>query len=447
MSLAADRPPGSTRTAGIVGGGWAGLAAAVELCAAGWHVSVLEMAPQLGGRARTLERRGWTVDNGQHIMIGAYRQTLDLMRRVGLDPQALLERRPLALPDAQGRGLCLKPGPTLARTAQAVLLQRHWPMTDRLRFLRRAAGWLRPGARCDPLLTVARWTADLPAQVRREVIEPLCVSALNTVPEQASAHMFMRVLRDALLGGPGSADLLLPVRPLGELLPDAAQAWLQARGADVRLRSRAGFLAPAPDGGWQVDDRRFDAVVLACSPGEAARLVAPLAPGWADTANRLPHAAILTVYVQWDGAALTHHPMARLDDGPAQFVFDHGRLSGRPGLLACVVSAAPTARAHDGDSPLEHEVLAQLQCQLPPSSLGTGPRIVASILEKRATLHCTPGLQRPTQWIRPGLVAAGDHVEGPYPSTLEGAVRSGIAAARSVSETLRDRPALSSCKT
>lgn len=447
MSPAADRTTGSTRTAGVVGGGWAGLAAAVELCAAGWRVTVLEMSPQLGGRARTLERQGWTVDNGQHIMIGAYRQTLDLMRRVGLDPQALLERRPLALPDTQGRGLCLKPGPILARTAQAVLLQRHWPVTARLRFLLRAGSWLRPGADCDPSLTVARWTADLPAQVRREVIEPLCVSALNTTPEQASARMFMRVLRDALLGGAGSADLLLPTRPLGELLPDAAQRWLQVRGADVRLRSRAGFLAPSTGGDWQVDDSRFDAVVLACSPGEAARLVAPLDRMWSDTADRLPHAAILTVYVQWDGAALTHHPMARLEQGPAQFVFDHGRLSGRPGLLACVVSAAPTARPHESDSTLEHEVLAQLRRQFPPSQLGTGPQIVASILEKRATLHCTPGLQRPAQRIRPGLVAAGDHVEGPYPSTLEGAVRSGIAAARYLSETIRDRPMLSSCKT
>ena len=149
MSLAADRPPGSTRTAGIVGGGWAGLAAAVELCAAGWHVSVLEMAPQLGGRARTLERRGWTVDNGQHIMIGAYRQTLDLMRRVGLDPQALLERRPLALPDAQGRGLCLKPGPTLARTAQAVLLQRHWRMAASRSISLAATACASSGARPD----------------------------------------------------------------------------------------------------------------------------------------------------------------------------------------------------------------------------------------------------------------------------------------------------------
>ncbi|MGA1325609.1 MAG: hydroxysqualene dehydroxylase HpnE [Rubrivivax sp.] len=423
---AASRP-----VVAVVGGGWAGLAAAVEMSAAGWHVRLLEMAPQLGGRARTLQRNGWTLDNGQHILIGAYRDTLALMRRVGLDPDALLERVPLALPDARGRGLCLRPGPALPRVMQAVLRQAHWPLKDRLAFLARAAGWLAPGARCDPTLTVERWTEGVSEQVRQEVIEPLCVSALNTPSSGASASMFLRVLRDALLGGPGSADLLLPRRPLGDLLPLAAQSWLTSRGATIHLRTRVQQLERSGPG-WRIDGTPVDAVVLACPPREAARLVDAHDLGWSRTAGALPHAAILTVYAHWEGAALLHHPMARLEDGPAQFVFDHGRLSGRPGLLACVVSAAPAERTDGMGCDVASEVLAQLQRALPRPSTGASPRQVASILEKQATLSCGPGLRRPSSHIAGGLVAAGDYVEGPYPSTLEGAVRSGVAAARSV---------------
>lgn len=434
------------RTAAVIGGGWAGLAAGVALCDAGWHVVLLEMAPQLGGRARTLQRGDWTLDNGQHILIGAYRRTLALMHRVGLDPQVLLKRLPLGLPDAHGRGLCLDAGPVLPRIVQAVLRQRHWPLAARLGFLARAATWMRPGVVVDPTFSVEQWMAGLSEPVYREVIEPLCVSALNTPPAEASASLFLRVLRDALLDGPGSADLLLPTRPLGDLLPQASQAWLAARGATIHLRTRAVLLERSRRG-WCVDGMDVDAAVLACPPAEAARLVAHHDAAWSDTALELPHAAILTVYVQWDGAGLAHHPMARLDDGPAQFVFDHGQLTGRAGLLACVVSAAPAGRPDRAVSCIESEILSQLQRQLPPPSSGTPPRIVASILEKRATLSCRPGLKRPRPGIAQGLVAAGDYVDGPYPSTLEGAVRSGTEAARALISMTEGNSALSSCRT
>ena len=437
---------GGQRTAAVIGGGWAGLAAAVALCDAGWHVTLLEMAPQLGGRARTLQHGDWTIDNGQHILIGAYRRTLALMERVGLDPQVLLKRLPLGLPDPHGRGLCLQPGPVLPRIVQAVLHQRHWPLTARLGFLARAATWLRPGASVDPTLSVEQWTAGLSEQAYREVIEPLCVSALNTPPATASAGLFLRVLRDALLDGPGSADLLLPTRPLGDLLPHASHAWLQARGATIHLRTRAGLLKRSRHH-WCVDGMDVDAVVLACPPAEAARLVASHDAAWSDTALRLPHAAILTVYVQWDGAELAHHPMARLENGPAQFVFDHGPLSGRDGLLACVVSAAPAERTDRVGSRIESEILSQLQRQLRAPNSASSPRIVASILEKRATLSCRPGLKRPPSRIAQGLVAAGDYIEGPYPSTLEGAVRSGTEAAGAVVSMAAAESTLSSCRT
>jgi hypothetical protein len=107
---------------------------------------------------------------------------------------------------------------------------------------------------------------------------------------------------------------------------------------------------------------------------------------------------------------------------PAQFVFDRGQLDGSHGLLAFVVSAAQGDRAT-----LEAQVLAQAKTQL-----GLSPQAVKTVVEKRATFACTPGLQRPHAQVIPGLVACGDYVAGHYPATLEGAVRSGVSAAQSL---------------
>jgi len=109
-------------------------------------------------------------------------------------------------------------------------------------------------------------------------------------------------------------------------------------------------------------------------------------------------------------------------DHPAQFVFDRGQLDSTRGLLAFVVSAS------DGDKEtLERQVLAQARTQL-----GLDLTPVQTVIEKRATFACTPALQRPAQKVAPGLWACGDYVAGPYPATLEGAIRSGVSAAESL---------------
>ena len=181
--------------------------------------------------------------------------------------------------------------------------------------------------------------------MRRELIEPLCVSALNTPVEHASGQVFLRVLHDALFTERGGADLLLPRVDLGALLPDAAARWLAQHGTRVlRRHARAGHRAATPRG-WLVDGERFDRVVLACPPWEAARLAAGAglleAAAWSQSAQALAHEAIATVYVT-GGPALSA-PMLALRSSagaPAQFVFDRGQLGGPPGLLAFVVSAS-----------------------------------------------------------------------------------------------------------
>ena len=407
----------------IVGGGWAGLAAAVRATELGWQVALLEAAPSLGGRARRIEHQGLVLDNGPHLLIGAYTHTLALMRQLGLDPDRLLWRMPLNLRNPQGIGLALPDLPPPWNLLWGITASNALDWRDKLSLLMVAARWQRDGFVCPPLTSVRELCLDLRPRVISHLIEPLCVSALNTPMDQACATVFLRVLRDALYSAPGSADFLLPRSDMGALLPDAALAWLRAHGAQVLLGQHQKVCPQAQSEG--------DAVLLACPAWEAARLTQAVNPAWSAQAAQLRHEGIATVYLRCTstsngsglGQAVLTSPMVALDSGanaPAQFVFDRGALSGDPaqrGILAAVVSACQGEREH-----LTQAVRAQIQNQLGIDRL----QVITTVVERRATFSCTPGLTRASADIGPGLWACGDHVQGPYPATLEGAVRSGL---------------------
>ena len=420
----------------VVGAGWAGLAAAVALVQAGRPVTLFEMAAAPGGRARQLPAAQGEFDNGQHILIGAYTQTLDLMRLVGADPDHLLLRQPLALRYPDGGGLQLPPGPALPAFVRAVLAARGWRLADKLALLAAAAAWMARGFDCPEHLTVHVLCNALPVRVRDDLVDPLCVAALNTPASSASARVFLRVLKDALFAGPGSADLLLPQAGLSALLPEPALRWLRAAGAGFEARHRVQHLAPGAPGqaGWSVDGQRFSSVVLACSAVEAARLAAPHQAPWARAARQLRHEPIVTAYLADPGLRLPQAMVALRGQGqaPAQFVFDLGRLGRHPACFAWVVSGAGDhLRLGLADCGLR--VLAQARQVFPGAFLGDADQVIRHLVaERRATFACVPGLDRPGTCVAPGLVAAGDYIAGPYPSTLEGAVRSGQAAARAL---------------
>ncbi|QHJ01686.1 NAD(P)-binding protein [Xylophilus rhododendri] len=408
-----------------MGAGWAGIACAVEAVRRGARVTLFEAGRQAGGRARAVDGPGMVLDNGQHILIGAYTATLELMRGVGADPDALLLRQPLSLRFADGGGIALPRGPAMAALLAGMLRARGWTWRDKAALLRTAAGWRLRGFRCDGHLTVAALCRGLPPRVREELIDPLCVSALNTPSEQAGAEVFLRVLRDALFSVPGGSDLLLPRADLGALLPEPALRWLRAHRCELRLGCRVQTLQSTPDG-WMVDGEAFERVVIACPPGEAARLADAAAPAWSRQARQLRFEPIATVYAQ--AAQGLPRPMLALrsggDETPAQFVFDRGRLGGPSGLLAFVASAW-----HGEREQLESGVVRQAREQL-----GLALQPLSTIVEKRATFACTPGLVRPPLDLAPKLLACGDYIDGPYPATLEGAVLSGLDAARKATQ-------------
>jgi squalene-associated FAD-dependent desaturase len=424
----------------VVGGGWAGMACAVEATRAGHAVTVFEAARQWGGRARALsatlpDGTPILLDNGQHILIGAYTETLGLMARVGVDAGAALQRIPLVLRFPEGGGLSLPELPHwLDRATRrlapldvlaGVLAARGWSWRDKLSLLQTSTRWQRQGFACADTVTVAELCATLTPRVQAELTEPLCLSALNTPPAEASGQVFLRVLADALFGTPGGSQLLLPRVDLGALFPAAADRWLRQHGARTETGRRVRTLA-RHGAGWQLDGEPFDRVVLACPPWEAARLAAAEAPRWAATAEALAHEAIATVYLHGDAGLPAPMLALRSRDGaPAQFVFDRGQLGGPRGLLACVISASSGDREQ-----LQQQVLAQAREQLGQADL----QPVLTVVERRATFACVPGLVRPRQAVAPGLLACGDYVDGAYPATLEGAVRSAIDAARALAQ-------------
>ncbi len=412
----------------IVGAGWAGCAAAVEATRLGHQVILFEASRTAGGRARrvmtTVAGQSVALDNGQHILIGAYAETLRLMKDVGVDVEAALLRLPLTLQFPDGSGLTLPRWPAPLDAFAGIITARGWSWADKRSLLKVALGWRLGGFQCGPGQSVSDLCQGLTSGAMTSLIEPLCVSALNTPPVRASGQVFLRVMRDALFAESGGSNLLLPRVDLSALLPDTALAWLAAQGSQARLGVRVQVIAPAASG-WTVDGEAFDRVVLACPPNEAARLVEGSSvadKGWLAQARGLQHEALCTVYLHAPDARL-RRPMLALPSSaaePAQFVFDRGQLGGTAGLLAFVISAST------GDSAtLTQQVLAQAARQLGLSAL----QPVQTIVEKRATFACTPGLQRPAARIAPGLMACGDYIAGPYPATLEGAVRSGFETA------------------
>ena len=430
-------------TVAIIGAGWSGLAAAVAATEAGHHVTVFEAARALGGRARAVQAKlnndkDIALDNGQHVLIGAYSQTLRLMRQVGVDVDTALLRLPLAMVFPDGMGLRFPRLPAPLDALAGIATARGWSWRDKLSLLRIASRWHRASFECDAARTVADLCAELTPRVRAEMIDPLCVSALNTAADAASGQVFLRVLRDAMFGVTGGSNLLLPRVDLGALFPTAAAGWVVANGGRVTSGCRVQAIVQTatgwrvvngsgthPSGGSGSDAGEFDHVVLACSPGESARLVessgVAQSEGWSAQARALRFEAIATVYLE--GGHRLPEPMLALHstpDAPAQFVFDRAQTGGPDGLWAMVVSACTTERAV-----LEAQVIAQAREQLGCAN----PRVVLCVVEKRATFACTPGLARPPMSIAPGLDACGDYIEGPYPATLEGAVMSGLAAA------------------
>ena len=449
---AAGPGPATARRVAVVGGGWAGCAAAVQLAGAGCAVTLFEAARSLGGRARAVQVGERLLDNGQHILLGAYKDTLKLLRRVGVEPRSAFLRLPLQMRYPPGSGLLDFAAPRLPaplHLALALLRAGGLEREDKMALARfsTSARWMGWQLHQDCSVTALLDRFDQTARLQRLLWRPLCIAALNTPPERASAQVFLAVLRDSLGARRAASDMLVPRLLLDALFPDAARAWLESHGALVKTGARVQAIESAGEG-WRLaldgSAEDFDAVVVATAPWQAAGLLRTL-PGLQDVAGQLDafdYEPISTAYLQYDPGTRLPLPFCALLDAPAdglwgQFAFDRGQLDpGQDGLLAVVISSAGDA-ASLAQEALAQAVAAQLAAAFGMPALAA-PRWSRVITEKRATFACTPGLARPANATAlPGLVLAGDYTACDYPATLEAAVRSGAAAAALVERAAR----------
>jgi squalene-associated FAD-dependent desaturase len=412
----------------VIGAGWAGLACAMELAAAGRAVTVFEAARQAGGRARRVDWHGLALDNGQHLMIGAYRETLRLLERLGT--AELVERRPLELrlPGFRLR-LPRLPAPLHLAAGLAAAHGLGW------REKRAAIGLMQRlkgrGFRLSRDTTVAAFLAEhgQPPGLVARLWEPICVAALNTPIQSASAQVFCNVLRDSLMGRRADSDFLFARGDLGRLFVDPALAFIHDHGGSVRLGSRVEAVAPRPDGrqGGVIDGEAYDAVVWAGHPAQLDRFGAPFADAGRPAAG-YAWQPILTTWLRFAAPVGFPYPMLGLGPGQAPWAFDRSDLA--PGLVALVVSAEGPHLQIPEDERNATYLAALADC------LGPLPPLLdrLTIVEKRATFSCVPDLPRPANRLAPGLYLAGDYSEGPYPATLEGAVRSGVKCAQLILE-------------
>jgi squalene-associated FAD-dependent desaturase len=400
----------------VVGGGLAGLAAALELVDSGHDVTVLEARPTLGGAVQTLpEREGDPPpppDNGQHIALGCFTEYLRFLDRIG--EGGSYRRQRLSLPvigeDATNAAI--------SRSPLSILRYRHLPRRERLGVMRTLVALRRAQGDDDERFgALLRRLGASDAQIDR-FWDVFVRPALNLRTDEASAAMGVFTVRTALLGKAAAADVILPTRALGAMHGDAAGRTLEQAGATVRTGERVESL----------DELDADAIVLALPSAESARLLGEPEPA-------LEPSAIVSVHLLFD-RPLLRSPLAALLGSPAHWVFDRGALTGHQPeqgqYLTVVASGVPELLDIRGKG------IVDLMAGELTGRLGSAELLWSRVSrEPYATVALRPGTaaeRRGTATDRPNVVRAGAWTDTGWPATMEGAVRSGRAAARTILE-------------
>jgi squalene-associated FAD-dependent desaturase len=412
------------------------MAAAVELASRSIPVTVFESAKQLGGRARGVWHNDTQLDNGQHILLGCYHSTLNLIEKVGGNIEQDFLRLPLQLTLHKRFELKAPRLPAPLHLLVALLNAQGLSFSQRLQAARF-------------MLAMRRIKFHLPHDISAltllqnnsqhiDLIEllwnPICISALNTPIEKASAQVLLNVLRDSLNGRFADSEMLLPRLDFSALFPERAAKYITQHSGTVLTSCGVEAIIPADDGIDLITaqgSQRFTHVICAASPANTARLLrtTPMLAPIADQIDAIPMQPIYTVYLQYPPHVTLPHPMLGFERCFAQWLFDRGQIAGQHGLIAVVISAEGLHQELTHEE-LARKVIRELHEQLGIPDVPLWHKVIA---EKRATFSCEVNLQRPTHTTPlTNLLLAGDFTAGDYPATLEGAVMSGIRAANAI---------------
>jgi len=431
----------------IIGAGWAGCSAAVELTKRGHQVHLFEASRTLGGRARQVHSHGLTIDNGQHILLGAYKATLGLLKTIGVNQKNVFLRLPMQLcypPDSTGMEFIAAKLPAPLHLIVALFNAKGLARADKMALARfsSTARWMDWHLDQDCSVAELLKRFDQTDNIIQLMWQPLCVAALNTPIQRASAQVFLNVLQDSLAAHRAASDMLIPRTDLTTLLPQAAADFIEDKGGKVHLGYNVQSLIKNGEQ-WQIEGQQFgltqddfDGAVIATQPDMACKLLAPL-----QLAHHIPdftYEPITTCYLKYPPSTKLSRPLLALVERPedgawGQFVVDRGQTDQLAGLFAVVISASHSA-IEQGHHLLALNCAKQLALDLKRPELAA-PELQLVITEKHATFSCTPGLKRPSNQLTiSSLVLAGDYTESRYPATLESAVQSGLLAAKLLNE-------------
>lgn len=443
--------PARPRRAVVVGGGLAGITAAVQLATAGCEVQLLESRPRLGGAASSFERDGVRADTGQHVLLRCYTAYRGLLERLGTAHLVQLQDRltiPVLLPG--GRSAVLRRSRHLPAPLHLLpAIGAYAALTPRQRLLASKAAWalsaVDPGKPAADAMTFGAWLREHgqgDVAIRR-LWGLVTVAALNIDPAEASLALAAMVFRTGLLRDPAAGDLGLPQAPLSALHDLPVRRLLARLGVRVHLGARVTGCDPTASGlavrsrsgaEQRTSDTEVEAVVLAVPHQQAAQLV-PMAaaPGRGRWAG-LGASPIVNLHVHYDRPVMAL-PFAAAPDSAVQWVFDRTRAAGTDHgqYLVTSISAADAQAGQPADQ-IRTIQLASLERLFPAARRA---RVLDCFVtrEPRATFRQAAGtaaLRPATRTRLPGLVLAGAWTATGWPDTMEGAVRSGLIAAEAL---------------
>lgn len=418
----------------IIGAGWAGLAAAMHLSAYA-KVTVFEASKQAGGRARGLNAKNPVfehIDNGQHLLLGAYQQVLRLRQQSGvLEPQETL-RLPSQWHLLDGLDFTTPQLPAPIHVVWGMLWANHWCFSDKKRFLldayalKSAVAWLEIQD-----ISVQTWLhqRQVPKKHIAEFWQPLVWATMNTPLELASLRTLAVVVTEGMLNQRQDSDFCLARVNLQQWWVDPVCHYLHRYGVNIQLQTRVQNLQKDTDGHhWLVNGQCFDRVIVATAPYHVVDVLGEYAASVTTYFEQLTYSAITTVYLRYPVPLNLPHTIQGTAYGLSQWIIHRDKLNDdHRNEVAVVISVS---EQHENMTPQKwvdavHQDLLQWQPDLPQ------PMASQVITEKRATAHATVNRALPpvAALNKQGVYLAGDYCHPHYPATLEGAVQSGQMSA------------------
>jgi squalene-associated FAD-dependent desaturase len=437
-----DAVSGSARVV-VVGGGLAGMAAALACADGGAEVTLLEAKKWLGGATSSFARDGLTIDTGQHVFLRCCVAYREFLRRIGTQGRVDLQPRldiPVVAPGGRTGSIRRSSFPAPLHLGAALLSYPFLSPGERVRAALTALAMRRldPSDPAVDARTFGAWLRSRGESSRSigNLWDLIGLPTLNIQADGASLALAAKVFRTGLLDAADAADIGLPLIPLQELHGDAGLRALRESGAEVRLGDRVRRIGATPDGvGGVVADGgevAADAVIVAVPNERVGEVLPEGAVRDATAFGRLGSSPIVNIHVVYDRPVLPRRFVAAVDS-PVQWLFDRTGASGLgQGQYVAVSLSGADAFVDRTTRDLRSQFLPAIDALLPRARQATAETFLVT-RERQATFRQSPGtlpLRPPAPTSIPGLYLAGAWTDTGWPATMEGAVRSGITAAR-----------------